>query len=711
MVAVMNQQNEIKTLPRLATPPESGCAMPVQDLGRAPRVRFAAAGLRTTAARVLSFGGALALTWFGADQMTRVFDPANVSALQIILRALFVLTFGWIAFAATSALAGLLFGPRRPAPARSGPLRARTAILMPVYNEDPASTAAALLAMARGIEATGHGGAFEIFILSDTRDPAIWAKETRCFAALRTAIGTGVAVWYRRRTTNTGRKAGNVGEFVQRWGGRYAYMLVLDADSLMAPATIVEMVRRMDADPRLGILQTVPMLAFGATLFARLQQFAGRVYGPTIARGVAAWQGQDGNYWGHNALIRVRAFADSAGLPELKGRKPFGGHVLSHDFVEAALMRRAGWNVRMDPDLDGSWEGAPPSLIDAAARDRRWAQGNLQHVKVIGASGLRWPNRVHFAIGIGSYLASPVWLLMILVGLVLTAQAVVFRPEYFPDTFQLFPAWPRFDAERMRWLFVGAMGVLLFPKALGLIMAMADSRVRRGAGGGARLLISGAAEIVLSALYAPVLMLMQCRQVAEILSGRDSGWNAQTRNGGRMAWREAWRRHWRHFAAGVLVTGALGYGAPPLLLWLAPVLVGLWLAPALSWISGNQRVGKALARMKLLVTSDELFPAPIATEAWRARAEMAEASRGDLIDLARDPVARARHVATLEAPAAGGRVDLTRITARAKIAAAGSAEQALGWLDERERIALLSNSELLEAWARRDATGPALIRA
>ena len=168
-----------------------------------------------------------------------------------------------------------------------------------------------------------------------------------------------------------------------------------------------------------------------------------------IARGVAAWSGNEGNYWGHNAIIRVAAFAEACGLPQLPGRKPFGGHVLSHDFVEAALMRRAGWKVRMAPDLDGSWEESPPSLVDVAVRDRRWAQGNLQHSKIIGADGLALTNRAHFFIGIMSYLSSPLWLMLLIVGFALTLQATLIRPEYFSRTFQLFPDWPRFDAERM----------------------------------------------------------------------------------------------------------------------------------------------------------------------------------------------------------------------------------------------------------------------
>src|SRR5215510_12932898 len=231
-------------------------------------------------------------------------------------------------------------------------------------------------------------------------------------------------------------------------------MIVMDADSIMSAQTLVTLVRRMQSDARLGILQTVPVLIGQWSVFARIQQFASRVYGRFIARGVSAWSGNEGNYWGHNAIIRVTAFATACGLPQLPGRRPFGGHILSHDFVEAALIRRAGWKVRMATDLDGSWEESPPSLVDIAIRDRRWAQGNLQHTKVVGAAGLTFTSRWHFCVGIMSYLSSPLWMMLLAVGFALTLQATLSRPEYFPRTFQLFPNWPVFDAPRMQALFV-----------------------------------------------------------------------------------------------------------------------------------------------------------------------------------------------------------------------------------------------------------------
>ena len=205
---------------------------------------------------------------------------------------------------------------------------------------------------------------------------------------MRSRLGVDAAIYYRHRTDNTARKAGNIADFVTRWGGRYEHMVVLDADSLMMGHTIATLAAAMEADPDSGIIQTLPLIINRNTLFARVQQFAARIYGPVIAAGLSTWMGRDGNYWGHNAVIRTKAFADHCGLPHLKGKPPMGGHVLSHDFVEAALIRRAGYAVYMLPTLDGSYEESPPSLIDLSARDRRWCQGNLQHMRILPARGL-----------------------------------------------------------------------------------------------------------------------------------------------------------------------------------------------------------------------------------------------------------------------------------------------------------------------------------
>jgi len=235
----------------------------------------------------------------------------------------------------------------------------------------------------------------------------------------------------------------------------------------------------METNPTAGLVQTLPMIVNARSLFSRVQQFAGRLYGPLIAAGVAWWHGSEGNYWGHNAIIRVRAFAEAAALPQLRGRKPFGGHILSHDFVEAALLRRAGWGIYMLPTLAGSYEEVPPSLLDFAARDRRWCQGNLQHLAVVPARDLHWVSRLHFMVGIGAYLTAPLWLLFLLLGMLISLQARFVRPEYFPKGFSLFPTWPAQDPVLAIWVFVATMGLLLLPKLLSLVLLWTRRSSRR----------------------------------------------------------------------------------------------------------------------------------------------------------------------------------------------------------------------------------------
>ncbi|HEX8664186.1 MAG TPA: glucans biosynthesis glucosyltransferase MdoH, partial [Beijerinckiaceae bacterium] len=436
-------------------PPESPLAMPVQSLSRWPRGeerRLVASDPYQAPwlARLFVFGGAAALTAYGGYEMYQVVSVSRTTVLQWVLLGLFVLNFSWIALAFTSGLLGffsLLLRPR-PVPPLPERLKARTAVVMPVYNEATARTFAGLEAMRESVEATGLGEHFDWFVLSDSTNPDAWIAEERAFLAWRERLGPGARVFYRHRAKNHHRKAGNIADFVTRWGGAYEHMLVLDADSLMTGKCIVRLALAMESDPDAGIIQTLPLIINRNTLFARAQQFAARVYGPVIAAGLSLWMGRDGNYWGHNAIIRTKAFAAHCGLPDLSGRPPLGGHILSHDFVEAALMRRAGWTVYMLHDLPGSYEESPPSLIDLAARDRRWCQGNLQHMRVIGARGLKLATRQHFATGIMGYLASPFWLFQLIVGIALVLQTTYIRPEYFSREFTLFPQWPRFDPER-----------------------------------------------------------------------------------------------------------------------------------------------------------------------------------------------------------------------------------------------------------------------
>ena len=688
-------------------PPQSPLAMPVQSLTRFAgtqrrKWRVPASAHRPWMTRLLIFGCTLALTGFGASQMYKVVELGGVTLLEWVLLVLFVVNFSWIALAFSSSVAGFAYAvlDRRPLPVIPPKLTTRTAIVMPIYNEAPSRVFAALECMRAEVEATGHGAAFDYVFLSDTTNPDIWIAEERALGAMRGRLGDDARVYYRHRAKNTSRKAGNIGDFVSRWGGSYDHMLVLDADSLMTGPAMVTLAAAMEMDPDSGIIQTLPLIINRNTLFARVQQFAARIYGPVIAIGLSAWMGRDGNYWGHNAIIRTKAFADHCGLPVLRGRPPFGGHILSHDFVEAALIRRAGYAVYMLPTLQGSYEESPPSLIDLAARDRRWCQGNMQHVRIMGAKGLHLASRQHFATGIMGYLASPFWLGQLLVGIALVLLASYARPEYFTSEFALLPAWPRFDSERSLQLFGLTMAVLLAPKVFGLAAALLDGPTRRASGGGLRLVASMLFESVLSALLAPIMMLIQSGSVFEIFAGRDTGWNPQRRDDGSIPLRDIIRRHRMHVALGVLSLVAGWLIAPSLVAWMSPTIAGLLLAVAISWASGQLSIGLWLKRRGLLTTPEETHPPAIAINANSLSVKLAasgEDGADGLRALHADPALRAMHETYLPQAARRkrGQIVAARAVAEAKLNDAETIDDAVNWLAPQERMVVLHDRALI----------------
>src|SRR5580692_1485503 len=685
--------------PRAASggmPPENPVDMPPQELRYSPSRRpRRAAGAAVLYARFILATVTVGVTTYGVYQMLQVVRFASMTLLQGLMIFFFAVSLGWIAFAAGSVLAGA--SKRRDSVPPPDAAASLTALVMPIYNEDPLRTTAALQAMAEALAGIGAQRDFEIVILSDSTNADAWIRETLSVDRLRGALKPIVPVWYRRRWQNIARKSGNLEDFVTRWGGRYDHMIVLDADSLIDAPTLQRLVQAMESDANLGILQTAPQLIGARTFFGRLQQFAACVYGPVITRGLAAWSGDSCNYWGHNAIIRMKAFADNCGLPMLKGRKPFGGHVLSHDFVEAALIRRGGWKVRMATDCGGSWEEAPPSLIDVAIRDRRWAQGNLQHLKIIGASGLNLASRAHLGIGIMSYLSSPLWLIMLCIGFALAVQSHLIRPEYFNHDFQMFPTWPRFNVELMMALFWFSMFVLMIPKMLGLLRALASRRLRRGGGGVIGIGASFLFETVLSALYAPVMMMLQSRHVFEVFLGRDSGWNPQRRDGGGTSWGDAWHFHKRDMLLAAMAGVIFWFLSPALLAWVSPALLGLLLAVPLSRASGSESLGVALSKVALLRTPEEVdIPALVAR-----RAELIATARllpdDGLKFLARDREARLAHTeGNLPRPVdPPGRPDPNAFTARQKLLDAHSLDQALEWLTRVERVEVAGSEQLL----------------
>ena len=424
----------------------------------------------------------LVSTAAAVDKLYQVLRIDGIDPPEFVFLCLFGILFGWITisfwmavFGAFARLTTARLLPLKEAPA---PSSSRTAILMPVYNEDVARVFSGVQAIFDSVAATGG---FDFFILSDSTEPQNWIAEEVAWQKLRASLEPDARIFYRHRHRNVGRKSGNIQDFCENWGSHYDYMVVLDADSLMSGETLASLVLLMDANPRAALIQAPASLVGRSTLFARIQQFASTAYGATYNAGLAWLQGGQGNYWGHNAIIRVRAFQQHGGLPKLPGKPPFGGEIMSHDFVEAAFLQRAGWEVWMAPDLTGSYEEPPPTIYDHLKRDRRWAQGNLQHARVILAQGLKLPSRLHLAMGIMSYLSSPLWLLLLLVSaLEMFVPAGISSFSYAGRHPEL--ALSVSQATPLLQLVTATLVLLYAPKLLALMVLLAEPDQVKGPG-------------------------------------------------------------------------------------------------------------------------------------------------------------------------------------------------------------------------------------
>ncbi len=583
-------------------PRETPTSMPVQALDHAPDAppppRTSPPGM--TERRLLLVLGTLVIGTFGAGEITRSLSSDGISGSDVVLMLLFFALFAWIAFGFLNAFAGFLLlvsGRSVPTPAAAPQAlpTGRTAILLPVHNEEVEPVFARLRAMARSVAAAGGSQLFEIFVLSDSR-PEREAAEHRAFRRLRGL--SPLPIWYRRRTVNEGRKPGNIADWVRRHGGGYDYMLVLDADSLMSGAAVMRLAAAMDRHPQVALLQTIPMVIGGETLFARWQQFAARLYGPVFSAGLLWWSGAESSFWGHNAIIRVAAFAESCGLPKLSGPEPFGGHVMSHDMYEAGLLRRRGWACHMVAMQDGTYEEYPPTFVEHAARDRRWCQGNLQHLRLLDTAGLHWVSRLQLLMGASAYLTSPLWLML------LAASAIV--AVHSQGEIQIIAP--------SGWLLGLTLLLLFAPKFMALGWMLADPMRRGGFGGGWALIKSVGLDIPLGVLVAPMMMLTQTLAVIDILRGRPSGWAAQNRVSDGIALSDAARHYrWHLIVGGAMAAAALlGLQAA---VWMAPIFAGLLAAPLLVTWTSRASLGQASARHGLFLIPEERRPNPLIRDA------------------------------------------------------------------------------------------------
>ncbi|MDI5923036.1 glucans biosynthesis glucosyltransferase MdoH [Halomonas sp. LR5S13] len=580
---------------------------------RSARVPWLAA--RQTGVALLVF----ATTALGGWAMFEILRVNGITALQGIVLGLFVITFGWITIAFWTAIIGFLLQLTRRdpltlsrldrQPPTTDPGEHHTALVMPIYNEDPERVAAGLESTCHSLLEQPHARGFEVFVLSDTQDKEIARREETAIAGLQQRLAPRLVVHYRRREDNQGRKAGNLAEFCRRWGNRYDYLVVLDADSLMGGGTLVSLVASMQANPRIGLIQTVPIPVRSASVFGRFTQFAAALHSPLLATGQCFWQGHAVNFWGHNAILRTRAYMANCGLPDLPGKPPLGGEILSHDFVEAALMRRAGWEVHLDVRLGESYEEVPSNIIEFAKRDRRWIQGNLQHLRLLAAAGLHPMNRLHFLFGALAYLTSLLWGLMLVVSTVDAIGRAQGRHDFFSAGYQLFPDWPIATPELIMPLLLSTAVVLLLPKVLGFLLAF----IQRPAafGGRAPLLASTLLEVAIAILIAPLMMLLHSWFILSVLSGQKVSWDAQVREGRSVPWMDAFHHTWLATLIGVVWAGATYLFAPVFFWWLSPVWLGLLMAAPLVKMTSSLTHGRRLHRAGLLRVPAEVMPTTV----------------------------------------------------------------------------------------------------
>ncbi|KAF7599541.1 MAG: glucan biosynthesis glucosyltransferase H [Candidatus Dactylopiibacterium carminicum] len=546
--------------------------------------------------------------------LLRVLDWRGMPILSLLQLLLFVPLVAWVSAGFWSAMMGfvvMLKGDRHVLSARQAegveiPTDARSAIIMPICNEHVPTVIAGLQATCESLSATGQAGHFDVFMLSDTRDPARQAEERAAWQALRAELDAkgGPRVFYRVRKRPGKRKAGNVADFCRRWGRLYRYMVVLDADSVMSGECLTGLVKLMEANPRAGIIQTVPRPCGQTTLHARAQQFASRVTGSLFTAGMQFWQLGDSHYWGHNAIIRIEAFMRHCGLARLEGEGRLSGDVLSHDFIEAALIRRAGYHVWVVPDLPGSFEQVPCNLLDELQRDRRWCLGNMLNARLIVEPGLTPAHRAMLLTGVLAYASAPLWLCYLLVGTLAWG---------FVDYGEL-TSTP--TALQGLWWFTAVL--LMLPRVLGVAaICLRGEQVQFG--GTLRLVASALIEAVLSVLQAPIRMFAHTSFVIAAITGVKLEWKSKSppREADALSWRDAARG----FFGDSLLAAQWGVLAqlshPAAALWLAPVYAPLVGAIPLAVTTGDLRLGRSIRARQLLLVPEEARTPRVLTAAWR----------------------------------------------------------------------------------------------
>ena len=648
----------------------------------------------------------LGQTAAGAYLMTAVLPYHGERPLELAILSLFTVLFTWVSFGFWTAVAGFLVLATRRDRLAIGrtltgageiPRDARTAVVMPICNEDVPRVFAGLRATYTSLARTGALERFDFYVLSDSSDADVRAAEMLAWLELCRAAGAFGRVFYRWRRHRIKRKSGNVADFCRRWGAAYRYMVVLDADSVMSGECLTSLVRMMEANPTTGIIQTAPRAARRETPFGRMQQFAIRVYGPLFAAGLSSWQLGASTYWGHNAIIRVAPFMRHCALARLPGRGSLSGEILSHDFVEAALMRRAGWSVWIAYDLPGSYEEVPATLEEELKRDWRWCRGNLMNARFCLAAGMHPSHRAVFLAGVMSYLSAPLWLLSLAVSTAAVAIQALVGPRYFLHPRQLFPIWPESHPGWNVALLLVTSAVLFGPKALGTVLALA--RGSHEFGGPGRLILSAAAETVASALFAPVRMVFHALFVPAALVGLRPGWSSPRRVDTETSWGGGTRRYLPLTILGIGWAAGVHAIAPESLWWFLPVVGALAVSIPAAVTSSRAALGRRLHRARIFSIPEETRP-PLELRLMR-RYLRTRATAPRLADLVCEPALNA-FACALEAPRRGDGPLLAAARGRA-VAAALEGPEALG---ARQRLLLLADPLALAELHRAVAASP-----
>jgi membrane glycosyltransferase len=556
----------------------------------------------------------LGQTTFGVWLLSHSLSMTQQGWPAVLLVVLFSILFTWIGLGFWTAVFGFAMLRRGGDPhslsrrfsgcAGARSFKGRLALVMPVCHEPVQRSLDNLQAVYQELEDKGWHNQLDVYVLSDSQDPEVWLEEQATCAELSAGMAAGNRLFYRRRRVNLNFKSGNIADFLRRWGARYRYMVVLDADSLLTASAIEKLVQLMEQRPRAGIIQTAPRLVRADTRFARLQQFANRCYGRIHSAGLAAIQLGDANYWGHNAIIRVAPFMAHCGLRKLRGWGLFRGPVLSHDYLESALMGRAGFEVWLEPAIAGSYEESPPTLGDDLIRDRRWCRGNLQHlVPLLTMTKLRFAHRLALLTGVLSYLASPLWLAFLALSGYLAMAG--------PPGSQPLPGL--IGVSSTGWNLAGAcligltVTTLLGPRILALV-DQCLARRERLFGGRWRMAASTVIETLISLILAPIRMIAHSGHVAGAVVNSSLRWQGQNRTGA-----GGLEEALQHFARPALVCACvlilIQWFSPNLTLWALPVTIPVLIAPLLTvWLAGK-RTGQQM------VIPEQASPVPVIARA------------------------------------------------------------------------------------------------